>query len=912
MSSVTKTATLSTPRVEPSASDWIIDLSALSLSELESSPQWRGVLGGKGFNLAKLLAASLPVPAAFCVTAAAFNGFVDAAFERAAALSDAAQLLQRAPLPAALSDALLRAYQRLGADVSVAVRSSAVDEDGAQHSFAGQQATLLNVRGVAALEDALKTVWSSLLSPNALLYRSRQSPGTLPAMAVVVQALIPADVAGVLFTHDPVNDTGDEALINAAYGLGETVVSGGVVDTFYIDRRSGQKRRETLGDKRDMLCVDPVQGLTRAKVAARRRSAPSLSLAQIDDLMSLSRRVERLMGGPQDIEFAVADGHLWLLQSRPITTPQRVEHAPILYTNANVGEALPGVGTPMTWSLIRAFAQRGFETAFGALGLDVPPDYQLFASFRGRVYLNISEFFSIASQIPLLSPGLLARISGAGDVGPVRDTYQRLSPWRFLSRLPLTIPRQLFSQLAMPRVARRWQRAFQREHRAFLARDLSRCDAAQLIEVLATLDASFNRTGEVMLACSSNFLLSYVIVSEALRWLGGDDAAAEEAALFSGLTRVSSAAPGLELLEMARFIQDRPRLSRVFTAQEPEVDVDALEQRLRDEPQGRIVLRRLERFLDHWGHRAPLEAEVATPRWRDDPSFLFEVIRGHLLHGERLPSARDIEADQVRLREETTQLIRKHFLTGSGVFFRALLRWSQHNARRREALRSLVVATLERYRRFMLEVGARMTSRGDLCEPDDIFFLTRDEVLSWLRDETSSTRWRYLVAYRQSLHQAFQGAPAPPDTFTLQGTQELLPSAPLQPVSGDQLTGLPGAPGTITGPVRVIRSLDEGEHLRLRPGEILVAPFTDVGWTPLFLVAAGLVTDRGGPLSHSCVVAREYGIPAVVNTQIATSMLETGEIVTVDGSRGVVRFDHTLHRPPPTDDQPAPGNTTQS
>lgn len=882
---------------------------------LDGSPSaLRALVGGKAASLIALSDAGLPVPPGFVLTTAAFELGLEALLHGCTSLVDVTACLERddLELPPALVAAISTACDRLAGlsgaacgALSLAVRSSATDEDGAQRSFAGQQTTRLGVRGTAALLTAVREVWASLFARDALLYRERQRlDAPPPSMAVLVQPLVEAQVAGVLFTRSPVAPAErDEAMVCAAYGLGETVVAGHAADTFTVDRESQRVlRREVARKELQRRVSDDGSCLVTAEVAADAQQRPSLTDAQLAEVVALGRRVEAAFGGAaQDIEFAFdASGRLTLLQARPITggvaaepaPPTTTGHTAALYSNANVGEALPGVGTPMTWSIIHAFARRGFETAFGALGLEVPEHYRLVASFRGRVYLNISEFVSVASQIPLLTGETLAQLAGVTDASGLGGTFARLSPASFLGHLPITVPKLALSQLSMPVRTSLWSRRFGRVRDAFFAQPLGALDRAALQRALQGVDEVFNRTGEVMLSASSNFLMSYVVVREALRWFGGQEAARKESVLFSGLTGVESAAPGLELLAMAREVRDDAALYAIFT-RDPQASGAAILEALAAEPAGRALRARLDGFLERWGHRALREAEIATPRWREDPSFLIGVIRRHLC-APRLASPQEVEREQSASREEATQVIRQHFLTGVGLAFRGLLRWAQFTARKREHLRARVVDTLSMYRHVLLEVGRRMVAAGALCEVDDVFFLTHAEVHEWLRAPTRLERTvRTRVAFRRALYQAFVESPDPPDNFVLRQGQDALleraatSTAAVLPDDATVLTGLPGSPGRVTGPARVIDT-PEGSDIPIHPGEVLVTTFTDVGWTPLFLVAVGVVTDRGGPLSHSCVVAREYGIPAVVGVGDATRLIRTGDIVTVDGQAGTV------------------------
>jgi phosphohistidine swiveling domain-containing protein len=860
----------------------------VALDARSEAPPDAALLGGKGAALARLTRQGLPVPRGLVVTTEAWRRALRA---HAEGVTDPALLRRRlleAPLERELRAAVAAQLEAVGGD-RWAVRSSAHGEDGAQQSFAGQQATRLGVRGLDAVLEAIRAVWSSLFSPEALLYRSRMSLEMAPpSIAVVVQRMVAAERAGVCFTANPVNAATHELIISASWGLGEGVVSGQASDTWYLRRGDGRVLRQDIATKEARVRLDEAGGTRREALGEDEASRPSLSGADLDRVTRLALQVEGLAGAPQDVEWAFdADGGLWLLQSRPITGPQRAAGAPgdvSCWTNANVGEALPGVGTPMTWSILRSFSRQGFEAAFGALGLDVPAEYELVGSFYGRVYLNLSQFASVITQIPLMEPATLLRLAGGPDVDQIEGRYERRSARSFLLRLPLTVPRIAASHLTMPLLGRRWAAKVRRERDALFARDLGRLDERALRAELEALDALFARTGRAMIAISSNFLSSYVVTQELLRRWGGQEAALGERRLFSGLTGLRSAEPGLALLKMAHDVRRSPRLEAFLRATPPR-EVAADLRLMAGLPGGAALNASLEAFLREYGHRAPREAELATPRWREDPTFLIEVLRTYL-EAPYLPRPEELSREQSQLREETTEAMRRHFTTGLGVVFRRVLGMTQDNARQREDLRACVVDTLSMYRWLYLEVGRRMTRQRVLSSPDDVFFLVDAEVRAWLRGE-GGQELALRVAIRRAAYEAFEATPDPPETFLLKDGHIMTTEAALDEAASRTLEGLPGSPGRVTGRARVIFD-PNGAQSRLEPGEILVAPFTDVGWTPLFLAAAGVVMDKGGPLSHSCVVAREYGIPAVVNARRATALIRTGDLITLDGDRGVV------------------------
>ncbi len=851
----------------------------------------RDLVGGKAAGLSRLLSSGFTTPRGFCVTTETFQHVLHHLTLSATSLEDLRDRLLKAELPRVLREEITAQMDFIGAG-RWAVRSSAVDEDGESRSYAGQATTVLDVDSPDALFDALRAVWASHFQLESLLYRAQDRVSiTLPPMAVLVQEMLDPEVAGVLFTTNPLTDDASEVVVSAARGTGEVVVAGRGGETHYLDKHSGYVLRQVTD-----------------------RKIPLLSDVQLRELTSLARAAEDTLGPHRDLEWAYVLHHdhpsqprLVLLQDRPITTDAMDDPLQTVWTNTNVGEALPGVATPMTWSIIEDFSRQGFEQAFGTLGLTVPDDAELVRSFRGRIYLNLSQFMSIASGQPLFKPERLFSMAGGGGVDLVRDIYEHRSRRGFFKRLPMTIPRVLGAQISMPLIAPLWGKYFTSKVRDFLDRDLTVLSREDLIDELLRLDGLFDRTGLIMLTTSSNFLMSYVVTAEFLRILGGEEAPRREQELISGLD-VKSAEPGLALLEMGRMIRRSIRLRRILTDNDSDSTLDALIAE-GHHPEVSEFLEVLDDFRTTYGHRAPREAELATPRWREDSSFLFDVLRSFVL-APHLPSSIDVQRDRKRTKKSARKFIDDALPDGLGVLFKGILSFTRSNARRREYMRDRVVDSLSIYRRFFLECGRRLHETGCLRDAEDVFYLTREELQAWLVDPATARDFPTLVLVRRALFDHFRSQSDPPDTFILRGNTIVaeedspLSDRVIHDESGSlvEIRGLPGSPGRVSGPARVI--LDPTtEDARIHPGEILVAPYTDVGWTPLFLAASGVVMCLGGPLSHSCIVAREYGIPAVVNARQATETISTGDWITVDGDRGLVYV-----RDDPTE-EPTPGGT---
>lgn len=854
------------------AERWLVDLGTGE----------RDVVGGKAHGLNALIQAGFDVPEGFCLTAEVFEQVIVKVMEHAQTLDQIKERLTPASFPSSLASALARRLQKMASTGTTrwAVRSSAVAEDSEQASFAGQGTTVLNASSVDEVMEAICTVWMSHLALNQLLYRQRMGlPLSGFGMAVVVQQMIEPTCAGVLFTQNPLSDDPHEVVVSASHGLGTQVVDGGAQDTYYLDRRSGYAKHMELVEA----------------------NQPVLADQQFALLSKLAQRFHDVFDSPRDVEWAIADDQLWVLQQRPITsalheslTGQAKDTPFSVWSNANVGEALPGVGTPLTWSIISRFSEKGFERAFATLGLEVEPELDLVRSFNGRVYLNLTAFMKIASAIPLLSADTLFSMAGGGGAQSVEDSYEKQKPWWFLARLPVTIPRVLFNQLSMPVIAPRWASYFHNKCEAFFGRELERLHPGQLRKVLDEIDVLFDRNGLVMLTCSSNFLMSYVVMRKALKLCGGQQALEHEHKLVSAL-RVKSAEPGLDLLQLGRQARRSLRL-RELIEHTPASKTYLMLREHQQEPEVRQFLAALDDFRKRHGHRAPREAELATPRWREDTTFIFEVLKGFVV-SPHLPSVKEMNEEQQRTMQETRQLVNDLLPLGLRPAFELLLSMTRENARRREALRAYVVDSLDMYRRFFLECGRRMKIGGVLHAAEDVFYLQYQEILRWFDGSSEIGQYKLLVSLRRAIHEHHESLPDPPQTFIYKNHKIIseedflgLAQDPSVDEGTKLLFGLPGGAGRVSGRARVIKHLSDGESLRV--GEVLVVPYADVGWTPLFLNATAVVMALGGPLSHACIVAREYGIPTVVNVKQAMSAIKTGDYITVDGDKGVVYVSH--------------------
>ncbi|MEV0995823.1 PEP/pyruvate-binding domain-containing protein [Nonomuraea sp. NPDC050202] len=821
---------------------------------LDDSAADLATVGGKGASLARMAGAGLPVPGGFHVTTEAYRAFVAGFHDEIlrAAAEDPARippLFAAHDMPGELAGEIRRAYAELGDDVPVAVRSSATAEDLPEMSFAGQQDTYLNIRGDALL-DAVKRCWASLWNPRAIAYRDRNGvPHDDVALAVVVQELVDADAAGILFTADPVTGARDETVINASWGLGEAVV-GGLVTPDTITVSDGKVTASRTGDKA-VMTVRTAGGTEERPVPEELRGTPVLDDAQALELAALGARVQELYGTPMDVEWTRRAGTFAIVQARPITgLKPRLEEwndslkGDYLWTGGNLGEAIPDVMTPITWSFVRRFIEE-------AMSASTLPGFDLVGNIGGRFYMNLSIVHSIAAAL-----GMRSRL------GVIDQVFGKTPPGLEVPLVP--VPRWRLIRTVVPMAIRIRRR---------VARHL-----AHMPEFLAGSPRKCEELRERVAATGSGAELAGLWEREIGPHLVTSSQMLEAAGRQGG----------------AALVYTRDRLRKMMG----EVDAEAMLTGVNAEGElasmGPVMgLSRLargeitrEEFARRYGHRGPHEFEVSIPRPGEDPVWIDTQ-----LAGLRDPRA-DTEALLERQRTAREQAWARFAQRYPGKQARMRERVRRWNAvvRDRETARSENIRAFWVLRAFVVRAG-ELTGAGD-----DVFFLYLPELLALLRGDRSVLE---TAPVRRATYERYASLPPYPalivgrfdpvrwaadparraDIYDARGA-----SAPVS----DTVTGFPGAPGVVEGTARVISGPEEGE--RLKPGEILVTTLTNVGWTPMFPRAAAVVTDMGAPLSHASIVARELGIPAVVGTGNATMRVRDGDRIRVDGERGTVEL----------------------
>ncbi len=862
-------------------------------------------VGGKGAALTEMVRAGLPVPNGFHVTTAAYRDFVEAnelapaihaALEAAdpdqpASLETASRTIEalflRGNIPPAIAEAIQSAYTALtvpaesGSDsakpkagpLAVAVRSSATAEDLPDASFAGQQETFLNVEGAEAVLDAIKRCWASLWTARAIGYRARRDVGVADlSLAVVVQELIPAEAAGILFTANPVNGRRNEAVVNAAWGLGEAVVGGEVTpDSYTVDKETGEILERQIADKRARTVrVDGGTGTEPVTEGLRR--APVLDDALAAELVQLGVQIENLYGDPRDIEWALTDGDFAILQARPITAlPEPMAEPPEAwpmpdpkghYMRTSIIDLMPDPLSPLFASMALPAIGEGLQRSMDDL-IGGPP-----SDFMEDYLVTINDYAYMS-----------ANFTG-------RDL------WWMLVRMTPALPRLLknaaqhWEEVAHPRYVEavaQWQEKQPETMASTTLLEGAKALTQAMGHYLTTLQVD-----TLGIAAGTEMLFTHAY--EKLIQREGDPPAPTYLLGANSLPIQADKA----LYDLAQWCREREDLAAYLQR----IPARQLADRLRGDDVPPDVSaaawhawqERFQAYLDAYGHSI-YDLDFAKPIPAHDPTPPLQALQV-FVRGE----GRDPHTRQQRLieqREEAIETVQERVGGLRRKIFEKTRGWAQTHTRLRENSIFEVGLGYPMLRSMVLELGERFTEAGAIAEADDIFWLAFDEVEQnaaaldrgeTLQDHTAR------VAARKRQWRAEKRVTPPGQLPKAKRVMGIKWDA-FMPVSADEqaetrLKGVGASPGQVTATARVLHGPEDFDQMQ--PGDVLVADITTPAWTPLFAMAAGIVTNVGGPLSHGSIVAREYGIPAVLGTGVATQRIASGQRVTVDGDAGTV------------------------
>nr|BAJ19075.1 putative phosphoenolpyruvate synthase [Streptomyces sp. SANK 62799] len=863
----------------------VIEQYLLDLREIDETQV--AAVGGKGAHLGELSRIDgIRVPAGFCVTTEAFRRIVAEApsighqldelsrtdpddHDAIRALSaEIRRSIEEVAVPGDLAAAITGALVRLGEEAAYAIRSSATAEDLPTASFAGQQDTYLNVVGPTAILQHVSRCWASLFTERAVTYRQRNGIDHRTVhMGVVVQQMVFPQAAGILFTADPVTGSRKVATVDAGFGLGEALVSGLVnPDVFKV--RDGEVVAEAIAAKQLAVHALPAGGTQEVAIDAQQQEQPSLTRAQVVRLVELGRRIEAHFGRPQDIEWCLVDDGFQIVQSRPITTlfplPEASDQDHHVYVSVGHQQMMTDPMKPLGLSMWQLTAMAPMHAAGGRLFVDVTRALAAPASRAGLLGLvgrsdpltgdALETLLSRDDFVPSLPDAVPGEPPAGGAPAPIETDPAIVTGLFERSRASIAALERDIRTKTGPALFDFLLEAF-REHKRVLSDPLS------MQVIMAGMEATWWLNDKLQ------------------EWLGEKNAA--DTLTLSAPGNVTSEM-GLALLDVADAIRPHPEVVAFLQGVEGEDFLDELAE-LAGGAEARDAI---ESYLDRYGMRCVGEIDITRPRWRERPATLVPVLLDNIRNFEAGAAERRFEQGrQKALKKEQDVLARLRGLPDGeqkADETKRMIDRVRTFIGYREYPKYGIVCRTFLYKQALLEEAERLVQADVLAEKEDVFYLTfqefRDVVGSHQVDER-------LIQHRKEAFRSYH-ALTPPRVLTSDG-EAINGAYRRDDVPAGTLIGLPVSAGTVEGRARVVLDIAEAD---LEAGDILVTKFTDPSWSPLFVGITGLVTEVGGLMTHGAVIAREYGLPAVVGVEQATRLIRDGQRIRVHGTDGYVEI----------------------
>jgi pyruvate,water dikinase len=843
------------------------------------------VVGGKGANLGELSRIEgVLVPAGFCVTTDAFRRImadapsIDERLDRLSRLgpddheairklsAEVCRTLAGIAIPDDLSAAITTSLARLGERAAYAVRSSATAEDSPTASFAGQQDTYLNVIGSAAILEHVSRCWASLFTERVVTYRLRNGFDRRNVhMAVVVQQMVFPEASGVLFTADPVTSNRKLTSVEANFGLGESLVSG-LVNADVYKVRDGQVIAKAVATKRFAIYASPAGGTQEEAIDPERQEQPVLADAQVVRVAQLGRRIEAHFGHPQDIEWCLVDNGFQIVQSRPITTlfpiPAAGGQENHVYVSVGHAQMMTDAMKPLGLSFWQLTTSRPMYVAGGRLFVDVASQLASPASRAGLLEV-------IGKSDPLIGDALRSILERGDFVPSLPDEGPGGAPAGG-AQAPIETDPSIVTDL----IGRN------QESIAALKRDIRTKSGSALFDFIL---ADIQELKRILFDPRSHQV--FMSAMEATWWLNehleawlGEKTAADT--LTQSVPHNVTSEMGLALLDVADVIRPHPEVVAFLQHVEDEGFLDKLAKRAG----GRESRDAIQAYLDKYGMRCVGEIDITRPRWSERPTTLVPLILGNIKNFEPGAGGRRFEQGRREAGEKEQELLARLGDLPDGE------RKADETKRMIDRVRTFIgyreypkygmVSRYFVYKQALLEEAGRLVQARVLREEEDIFYLTFQELHDVVRTNHADD---HLISQRKDTFRSYQ-ALTPPRVFTSDG-EVVAGEYRRDDVPTGALVGLPVSAGTIEGRARVILDMAEAD---LEPGDILVTAYTDPSWSPLFVAITGLVTEVGGLMTHGAVIAREYGLPAVVGVEQATRLIRNGQRIRVHGTDGYV------------------------
>ncbi len=851
-------------------------------------------VGGKARNLYRLKELGLPVPKWVVIPPEELSALVpptlqEESYEAISAFIDSI----------AIADAFVEELVAYFPDTAFfAVRSSAIDEDGSDFSFAGQFESYLYITKEELAEN-IRKVWKSAFSERVYAYRKNNHLSQKFGIAVIVQEMIPAEAAGVAFGINPINGDRRAKVISAVYGLGEGLVSGELnADTFILKEGAIQSQ---LAEKTHRVVIDSQsKGGTRTEaVEAGAVNLPALTEAQIHEIAAILDTCRTAFGKPQDIEFAVAGNKIYLLQARPITNLHKLadqQGAYTLWDNSNIIESYPGVTTPLTFSFISKSYEGAYKLFSEFMGVDpkvIKQHERVFANtlglLNGRVYYNLKTWYHMLALLPgySINARFMEKMMGVKERFDIPESY-RLSKgaaWWRMVKMGVNMYRRF---LALPRKRRDFMQLLHETISHYKNIDYADKDAHELMQLYLDFERKLLNEWKAPLLNDFFAMIWFGILQKQCAQFGISQNPNIHNDLLCGSSDIISTQPIHRSIALATTVTSDAELKRLFLKQDEKSIWRILSGSAA--PNFVALKQEIDRYIDDFGERCIGELKLETISYTQDPTQFVRVLKSYVETGITAASTSGKVEEEIRSKaeQELHEALKNQPLKKWRL--KRTLKKARELVSSRENLRYERTRAFGIVREIFANMGKRFYAESIIEHPRDIFFLTKEEIFSYLEGASVTRSIKKLIALRKEEFEEHVKQEPPSERFATHGpvyhANDFFSTGKLETIEGD-LKGIGCCPGRVRGKVRVIRNPQEATSLN---GDILVTSSTDPGWVTLFPSASAIIVERGSLLSHSAIVSREMGKPCIVSVTGLLKTLRTGDEIEMDGSTGEIRL----------------------
>lgn len=887
--------------------------------------------GGKARNLAKLTMLKVPVPTWFCITQSAFDEFLNQnriqvhqyvnTENLKVTEQKIADVFLANPLPADLINEIQESLKNLNiASDFVAVRSSGLDEDSADNSFAGQFSSFLFQKDFSDIERSLKLCWASAYSERALSYRQTKNlPLSNIKMGVVIQKMVNAEIAGVAFSRNPMKVLDrDQLIVSSVWGLGEGLVSGELDADHYEVHRIKKTIKPTIVEKNEAFYQKEGGGIQKLPLSEDKSKISSLTDEQIKEVAELVLHLEKSLNSPQDCEWVYENGHLFCVQTRPITSVPRDDFfdkesngsEATLWDNSNIVESYSGVTSPLTFS----FASQAYRQVYIQFCevIGVPKSLilanekmyrNMLGSIRGHIYYNLINWYKLILMLPGSSNNKAFMETMMGVKQGLKPEFAHLfdfmkTPVRYsvphkIGLLGVT----LWRFIRVDSIISGFQRHFTETYEDARKKDFKKMSLNELREFYEYLDGEVLRNWKAPIINDYLCMVFFGLLKKLTeKWVSsGNDGASLQNDLLCGQGDLESTEPTKTLMRIAAAVDQGDPQQRAWLLETP------ASQAWEELKAGkhRNLKARMDDFLDAYGFRCINELKLEASDLHDDPSFVMGAVQSYV----RMKSydIAEMEKREAEIRDAAEKKIRENLKGLRLWFYFKILGQARKAVRNRENLRFARTKIFGIARHLFRGIGYQLSRQGIIQDERDIFYLTVEEIMAFIEGRSVTLNISALIELRKTEYADFEKSLPPPDRFMTFGAagiackypqvlteSDLLAADMPKSTDPNTLYGVPCCPGVVEGVVRVVHNMQDAEGLN---GEILVTSKTDPGWVPLYPSCSGLLIERGSLLSHSAVVARELGLPTIVGISGGLMQkLKTGQRVRIDAAKGEVRI----------------------